>query len=121
MNQPAENIVLGTAVGTAIGAAAGALFWGFAGRRFLGAPLRAGAVFGVGAWFAGDLIEKSRTSRTIRNESGSGLAIVRYPLVVANVPGVLAVGAAAAAAGEINRDVRITLSHADAYAEESNR
>jgi hypothetical protein len=46
---------------------------------------------------------------------------VRIPLAVANVPGVLAVGAAAAAAGELSDDVRITLAHANTYSEQSGR
>ena len=118
---PGPGIILGTPVGSVIGAAAGAVFWGVVGRRFLGrATYKAGAWFGLGAWIAGGLAERASAGAGL-TDTGVAMLAVRIPLAVANVPGVLAVGAAAAAAGELSDDVRITLAHANTYSEQSGR
>ena len=118
---PGPGIILGTPVGSVIGAAAGAVFWGVVGRRFLGrATYKAGAWFGLGAWVAGGLAERAGAGQHLP-DAGPLMLAVRIPLAVANVPGVLAVGAAAAAAGELSEDVRITLAHANTYSEQSGR
>ena len=109
-----QSLVIGTPVGFAVGAGAGAVFWGWFLSRF-GVRFRTGAILGASAWAGGSLAGKRLKADP--DSDGRIPVAVAVPLAVVNAPGLLAVGAAAAVAGDLVVSAATTLESSAAYAE----